>query len=190
MILDDCLLCIVLQLPAIVIIKIRLVNKHFSEICDFIDWKELFIQRVKYEPDVSSQFDWRSSLVMLETKSAEIHACCTWNHKSVRLMSPWNDHNTTCIYDSAVIIGSLKKGVLRDLTTIESTQGISINFIYDRAFVLKGIRYTCIRRKETNPCNGCQQKKRCLNQKYKYYIHKLNHPNVNDLLCSRILGFL
>ena len=147
MIPDDCLLCILFHLPAIQIVYMRSITKHFKYIFDIIDWKALFIQRVKYEPDVSSKFDWKSSLIMLETKSAEIHAFCAWNQKKVRLMSPWKDPNTTCMHGSAIIIGSLKKGVSRDFTTIDTTQGVSINFVYDRAFVLKGIRYTCIRRK-------------------------------------------
>ena len=190
MILDDCLLCIILHLPAIDIVKIRLVDKHFNHLSDWIDWQELFIQRVRYRPDVSEHFDWKTSLVMLEKKSKEIHAFCTWNRKKVRLVSPWKDSDTTFTHGSTIVIGSLKKGILRDYTATDSSQGVTINFIYDCAFVLKGIRYTCIRRREAYPCKGCQQRKRCVDQKYEYYIRKLNHPMVDDLLGQRVLGLL
>lgn len=187
---DDCLLCIILHLPAIDIVNMRLIDQHCNNLISLIDWQQLFIQRVRYKPEVSKQFDWKTSLVMLETKSKEVHAFCTWNRKKVRLMSPWKDSDTTFTHGSTVVIGSLKKGILRDYTATDSSQGITINFIYDRAFVLKGIRYTCIRRREAYPCKGCQQRKRCMDQKYEYYIRKLNHPMVDDLLSQRVLGLL
>lgn len=190
MILDDCLLCVILNLPAIDIVKTRLVDKRFNHLYDLIDWQGLFILRVRYRPDVSIQFNWKKALVMLETKSKEVHAFCTWNRKKVRLMSPWKDSDTTFTDGSTVVIGSLKKGILRDYTATDSSQGVTIHFIYDRAFVLKGIRHTCIRRREDYPCKGCQQRKHCMDQKYKYYIRKLNHPMVDDLLGQRVLGLL
>lgn len=187
---DDCLRCIILLLPASDILRITQVNNHFRLIARNVNWEILYKSRVKYFADVSVNFNWKIALLMVEASSAEVQALCIWDKQIVRVMAPWKDQETTFLHGSTVVMGALKQGVLRDLEASDVTQGVTIHFIYDDAFELKGIRHTCIRRGELVPCKRCEQRKGCDNQQYMYYIRKLDHPKVNDHLCRRVRGVI
>ena len=186
----DCLLIVLMKLPARSIVDSRSVSKYMKEIVDHItmdEWKALYISRIYFIDGVSSNFNWMHALVNVEKECVEVEAVCTWNRKKVRLVAPWlKIDNILQLDDTFIINSNLRKGVARDMRIAISSQGTCITFVYHNSFTLRAVRQTCLRRGDI-PCPKCEQRKCCEKQKYVYFVRKL-HENANDCLCMHVKG--
>lgn len=189
---DDCLSIVIKNLCAVLIVTVSEVSNSWKRVVEDIDndeWKRLYQERVGCFVEVDSLFDWKHALVEAERTTTEVEAFCTWNKMKVRLVAPWTRiEEGTLQYENTILIGTnLRKGVSRDMKTTSSTQGICLHFVYDRAFELRGVRQTCVRRGD-EPCCNCERRKRCNNQQYSYFLRKLDNPRVNEHLCLNFRG--
>jgi hypothetical protein len=148
----------------------------------------LYHKRVGWMVDVSPSFDWKCALVQSELKNQEIEAFCVWNKQRVSIVAPWKYADVIYQDNGSLLIGTtLRSGIVRDIATTRISQGVCLHFVYDKAFELRAIRRTCIRRGEDNPCRNCTLRKRCENQQYAYFLRKLTDSmGVNDCLCMRV----
>ncbi len=187
---DDCIMCVLSSLPAKVIVNARQVDTQWKRVIDKLSneyWHALYDERIGWTIDVSPGFDWKCALVKAERQNTEVEALCVWSRERVRIVAPWIGNDDSYVYENALIIGSLRSGVARKLDSSSMTQGVCVDFVYDEAFELRGIRQTCLRRGMV-PCHNCEIRKGCANQRYTYYLRKLNNPVVNDCLCMRVRG--
>lgn len=186
---EDCVYLIICKLPVKSILINRILNKSWRNVVDSItnkEWKNMYIERLKWVDDVSAHFDWKTALINAEEKQPEVEACCTWNSDKIKIIAPWIFGASTIVTDETVLLDlNLRSGVERILC--RKHQGIYVQFIYDEAFELRGVRQTCARRHIT-PCHNCQQRKFCINQRYIYYVRKYNKPFVNDYFSMRVRG--
>ena len=162
----------------------REVDSVHKTVVDEIDWKNLYHLRTGWEIDVSPLFNWQNALLSIERHCIEVEAFCTWNNEIVRLAGPWSQVQNDIIYEETTNSG-LISGVERDLECTDISQGVSLQFVYESAFILRGTRQTCAKQGR-KPCFNCENKKRCDNQKYLYSIEKLDNPNVNEHLCMHV----
>ena len=186
---DDCLHTVILFLPASSILQCSRINIQWNRVIRSLkmtDWQHLYYERVGRIFDVSTYFNWKRALVIAEQHDSVIEAICSWNKEVVQIMSPWKGTDDFTQLHDAILIGSnLHNGVIRDVTPTISTQGICLHFVYDDAFVVRGIRQTCLKRGDV-PCDNCAKRKQCSKQEYKYFLRKLDHPKANDHLCLRM----
>lgn len=188
---DDIIVIIVKAQTATNILSSRLLNTDWKRIIDNFsmeDWRTLYHQRVGLITDVSPIFNWKHALIHSEQKQSEIEAYCTWKSQNLRIVAPWvYTEDCVCIQNALIIGCNLHSGIVRCYKTVALSQGVCVDFVYDNAFKLRGIRQTCVKRGDV-PCINCVQRKRCSNQKYRYYLYKLDNPMVNDILCMRVRG--
>lgn len=187
---DDCIRRILFLLPSYCILALRRLTKEMNKIVDRItidEWRLMYFERVGVVNEVSASFDWKRALVNAEKDNTTVEAICVWNKKKVSIIAPWKNDDSICKCNNSFIIDAdLHSGVSRNMNIVDESQGVCIVFVYDNAFELRGVRKTCLRRGEEDPCRNCNLKKRCENQQYSYFLRKLDHPIVNDLLCMRI----
>lgn len=190
MIPDDVVWVILQWLPVQSILSMRELSVQFQRVVDGISqmqWKRLHTLRVG-TLEASAGFDWKRALLHAERHVSEIEAQCIWNKRRVRLVAPWDKcMEAVALSKDFFIIGAgLRAGVHRVMHHTVVSQGVCIHYVYDEAFELKAIRQTCRKRREKHPCQHCVHRKGCRDQRYAYFLRKLNHPTVNDHLCMRI----
>ena len=185
-----CMLCVFVYCGASDTVKCRQVCHEWAWWVDRQQqsfWKEMYQYHIGWNIDVSDEFDWKTTLMRIEHNLTAIDAVCTWSADRVKLMSPWKLSTNTSFYtDYWQIDFDLKTGVTRDLDATISSCGAHLNYVYDNAFEVKGVRMTCLRRQHMPACRMCMNRKTCNNPIYKFFIKKLAHPNVNDFLCQRV----
>jgi len=181
---DDVLWRILQLLSPVEACASRAVARRLRQLVDGVpqhEWKRIYHERVCDSLVVGDEFDWKRA-ACLASHGSSIAAVCLWNFKSVYLISPWIDSQTTV---ETPLKNGVERGSLLDVAAVE--------FVYDNTFRLRGMAQTCIRRSEQTMCRNCRtaSKQRCLNLQYRYYLRELpclsaDEPAFNECLGLRL----
>ena len=161
----------------------RAVTSRWRQVVDDVpqhEWKRIYHERVCDSLIVGDEFDWKRAACLASCGSS-IEAVCLWNLKSVYLVSPWKDSQTTATIETPLKSG-VERGLWLDVTTVE--------FVYDNTFRLRGMAQTCIKRNETFMCRNCRtgSKRRCLNLQYRYYLRAMPSLSASERSFNECLG--
>lgn len=180
---DDVLWRILQWLSPLQICASRAVALRWRQMVDGVtqnEWKRIYHERVCDSLIVGDGFDWRRAACLASTSSGRsIEAVCLWNLKSVYLISPWRESQTTV---ETPLKRGIERGLWLDITTVE--------FVYDNTFRLRGMAQTCIKRNETSMCRNCRtgSKRRCLNLQYRYYLRAMPSWSADEQSFNECLG--
>lgn len=153
---------IVQHLPAIEIVRLRVLSREWCMCVDRIsqeEWKHLYATQVCDALNVSASFDWKVAAIVTSRHVDAVEAVCTWNMKRVRVAVPW------CTSGLDPLLRS-------DVRRASSTP-VTIDYEYNCMFLLRAFLRTCRYRTNT-VCANCQSKQRCLSPHYDYFIRLLS----------------